>query len=78
MGLEESNKDGAFFLIICCHNYRSIVLLILILYNGDLNVDSHHTMEDVGWALGRAINDALGNKRVLKDTVISIYQWTNV
>ena len=29
---------------------------------GDLQIDSHHTMEDVGWALGKAINDALGNK----------------
>ncbi len=33
---------------------------------GDLNVDSHHTMEDVGWALGKAINDALGNKKGIK------------
>ena len=30
---------------------------------GDLDIDSHHTMEDVGWALGKAINDALGNKK---------------
>ena len=34
-----------------------------LICDGDLNVDSHHTMEDVGWALGKAINDALGNKR---------------
>ena len=33
---------------------------------GDLNVDSHHTMEDVGWALGEAINDALDNKKGIK------------
>ena len=26
--------------------------------NGDLDIDSHHTMEDVGWALGKAINEA--------------------
>ena len=31
--------------------------------NGDLEIDSHHTMEDVGWALGKAINNALGNKK---------------
>ena len=31
--------------------------------NGDLDIDSHHTMEDVGWTLGKAINDALGNKQ---------------
>ena len=34
--------------------------------NGDLDVDSHHTMEDVGWALGKAINEALGNKKGIK------------
>ncbi len=33
---------------------------------GDLDVDSHHTMEDVGWALGKAINDALGDKKGIK------------
>ena len=31
--------------------------------SGDLEIDSHHTMEDVGWALGGAINEALGNKK---------------
>jgi len=33
---------------------------------GDLQIDSHHTMEDVGWALGKAINKALGEKRGIK------------
>ena len=31
--------------------------------NGDLNVDQHHTVEDVGIALGEAVNAALGTKR---------------
>lgn len=31
--------------------------------NGDLHVDSHHTVEDVGIALGRALVDALGDAR---------------
>ena len=34
--------------------------------NGDLEIDSHHTIEDVGWALGKAINEALGNKKGIK------------
>lgn len=29
---------------------------------GDLNVDAHHTAEDVGIALGKAFNEALGDK----------------
>ena len=31
--------------------------------NGDLNVDAHHTVEDVGICLGKAFAEALGDRR---------------
>lgn len=31
--------------------------------NGDVNVDYHHTVEDIGICLGKAFNQALGEKR---------------
>lgn len=34
--------------------------------HGDLKVDAHHTIEDCGWALGKAIKEALGDKRGIK------------
>jgi len=33
---------------------------------GDLNVDCHHTIEDVGIVLGAAIKEAIGDKKSLK------------
>jgi len=47
--LELFVRHGAFDLQISC--------------NGDLDVDQHHTVEDVGIALGEAFDAALGNKR---------------
>jgi imidazoleglycerol-phosphate dehydratase len=41
-------RHGAFDLKLRCH--------------GDLDVDQHHTVEDVGIALGQAFTQALGNK----------------
>ncbi|MCI5701064.1 MAG: imidazoleglycerol-phosphate dehydratase HisB [Lachnospiraceae bacterium] len=34
--------------------------------NGDLFVDSHHTIEDVGIVLGKAIAEAVGDKKGIK------------
>ncbi|KOA19956.1 imidazoleglycerol-phosphate dehydratase [Clostridium homopropionicum DSM 5847] len=33
---------------------------------GDLEVDSHHTIEDVGIVLGQCLNEALGDKKGIK------------
>lgn len=38
-------------------------LSLTVKCKGDLEVDEHHTMEDIGIALGEAVREALGDKR---------------
>ena len=39
---------------------------IILICEGDLHIDSHHTVEDIGWALGKAIDKALGERKGIK------------
>src|SRR5262249_60520401 len=42
---------------------RHGVFNLTIKATGDLDVDQHHTVEDLGIALGEAVSHALGNRR---------------
>src|SRR5215475_9595058 len=42
---------------------RHGVFDLKVIAKGDLDVDQHHTVEDLGIALGEAVSSALGNRR---------------
>lgn len=48
---------------------------IKMICHGDLEVDSHHSVEDMGIALGKTILEALGDKRVLHVMGILQFLW---
>lgn len=45
---------------------RHALIDIEVRAEGDLHIDDHHTVEDVGIALGRALAEALGDKRGIR------------
>jgi imidazoleglycerol-phosphate dehydratase len=45
---------------------RHSLIDITVRATGDLHIDDHHTVEDVGIALGQAIAQALGDKRGIR------------
>jgi len=45
---------------------RHGLLDINILAKGDLHIDAHHTVEDIGITLGQAFNQAIGDKKGLR------------
>lgn len=45
---------------------RHALIDLTVRATGDLHIDDHHTVEDVGIALGRALAQALGDKRGIR------------
>jgi imidazoleglycerol-phosphate dehydratase len=45
---------------------RHSLIDMTIRATGDLHIDDHHTVEDVGIALGKALSDAIGDKRGIR------------
>lgn len=45
---------------------RHAMIDLKVRAKGDLHIDDHHTVEDVGIALGRALAQALGDKRGIR------------
>ncbi len=45
---------------------RHALIDMTIRATGDLHIDDHHTVEDVGIALGQALTEALGDKRGIR------------
>lgn len=61
-GVNEINTGIGFFdhMLTALSKHSGIDMKISC--NGDLNVDAHHSVEDVGIVLGQALNEALGDK----------------
>ncbi|WP_112324010.1 imidazoleglycerol-phosphate dehydratase HisB [Oceanibium sediminis] len=45
---------------------RHALIDMTVRAKGDLHIDDHHTVEDVGIALGRALAEAMGDKRGIR------------
>ncbi|WP_160677701.1 imidazoleglycerol-phosphate dehydratase HisB [Clostridium sp. C8-1-8] len=65
-GVYEINTGIGFFDHMLSLMSRHSLMDIKILAKGDLYIDGHHTVEDVGITLGKVLKDAMGDKMGIK------------
>lgn len=61
-GTYQINTGVGFFDHMLSHTAKHGLLNLQLAAQGDLEVDPHHTVEDVGLLFGQALKEALGNK----------------
>lgn len=61
-GASEIATGVGFFDHMLTHVARHGLLHLTVKAEGDLHIDDHHTVEDVGIALGQALREAVGDK----------------
>ncbi len=61
-GMSEISTGVGFFDHMLTHIAKHGLLDLTVKATGDLHIDDHHTVEDVGIALGKAFADALGDR----------------
>jgi imidazoleglycerol-phosphate dehydratase len=61
-GLSEIATGIGFFDHMLTHVARHSLLDLALTARGDLHIDDHHTVEDVGIVLGKALDQALGDR----------------
>ena len=61
-GTSETNTGIGFLDHMLEQLARHSLMDITLKAAGDLHIDAHHTTEDTGWAIGEALNKALGDR----------------
>lgn len=65
-GMADVETGVGFFDHMLCALSRHSLVDLTVRVKGDTEVDDHHTVEDTGIVLGRALSEALGDKRGIR------------